>query len=926
MELSPHVEEKLHFGHKITAVVEAGLVQEFVKTTRVVALIEICPDGSKTTLGEQALLIFQTARVPIHSAIDLSIEKVLPIDTNLKCEIDTSTTDVDTDVLVNISSGKVRLLFEMPFSQRTNTFVSEVLRAAEVVGKRRGVPPTFSWLQPYMPGNSSNPGTGASTPQNSAATPTSPLTSFTNEMDPLGTLVSSPQGGVSVENLVDVDSTDRVQSSSLQTPMSNPEIPNPHEFERSPDMNVNRQNIAKGLSPTPIAARESHIRHQMALREDSYTDINDFTIFVGTWNVNGQSPTVGLAEWLSVDDEPPDVYAIGFQELDLNKETFLFNVTPKEAEWLNAVLLGVHPKAKYQKVKLSRLVGMMVVVLVQEKHLAYVRNVAADTVGTGIMNKMGNKGAVSIRMDLHSTSICFTNSHMAAHVEEYERRNEDHDCILQRTSFSLNINSPPKTIKDHEHIYFFGDMNYRIQPGDFDIKELASSGEHKLLLENDQLNQQRKIKRVFHDFKEGEITFKPSFKYDLMSDEWDSSEKARMPAWCDRILWHGDSIQQLVYRNHMTLQISDHKPVSSLFRSGIKVIDTRRYRRIYEEVMKKLDKLENEFLPQVQVDATEIILEPVKFLQPQTKYLTIANTGQVPVQFEFIKKLNDSSYCKPWLSIRPYINFVMPDECNGGLFKDILSDWPNEFHASIPEKIYGVRMHNWLHCGYSMFTAPISDYERSCFGSSINALVHMNIPFKEVPVAKLLDLESKSPKELSEMPYAVPKELWYLVDHLHAHALQIEGLFTYGGLQKEMLQIRACLDAGVPDDVIPGSVHSVAEALLVFLEALPEPVIPFSLYQTALDATPNFSLCKDVINSLPVYHRNVFTYLMAFLKELLNHADDNNLDAKTLAAVFGSILIRDPQNSSADRRITAQAIERKKQTFIHHFLVNEYDP
>lgn len=61
----------------------------------------------------------------------------------------------------------------------------------------------------------------------------------------------------------------------------------------------------------------------------------------------------------------------------------------------------------------------------------------------------------------------------------------------------------------------------------------------------------------------------------------------------------------------------------------IKVVDTRRYRRIYEEVMKKLDKLENEFLPQVTIDTTEIILEPVKFYQSQTKYLTIANTGQV---------------------------------------------------------------------------------------------------------------------------------------------------------------------------------------------------------------------------------------------------------------------------------------------------------
>ena len=45
--------------------------------------------------------------------------------------------------------------------------------------------------------------------------------------------------------------------------------------------------------------------------------------------------------------------------------------------------------------------------------------------------------------------------------------------------------------------------------------------------------------------------------------------------------------------------MSDHKPVSAVLDCGIKIIDTVRYRKIYEEVMKKLDKLENEFLPQV---------------------------------------------------------------------------------------------------------------------------------------------------------------------------------------------------------------------------------------------------------------------------------------------------------------------------------------
>jgi hypothetical protein len=52
------------------------------------------------------------------------------------------------------------------------------------------------------------------------------------------------------------------------------------------------------------------------------------------------------------------------------------------------VLNGLHKKARYHKVALVRLVGMMLLVFVQEQHAAYVRAVATETVGTGIMGKM----------------------------------------------------------------------------------------------------------------------------------------------------------------------------------------------------------------------------------------------------------------------------------------------------------------------------------------------------------------------------------------------------------------------------------------------------------------------------------------------------------------------------------------------------------
>ena len=125
------------------------------------------------------------------------------------------------------------------------------------------------------------------------------------------------------------------------------------------------------------------------MKEDDYTFTKTYRIFAGTWNINGQNVSESLREnWLACDPSPPDIYAIGFQELDLSNQAFLLDYSPKEDMWFKACKEGLHPKASYECIRLVRLVGMMLIVFVKKELKQCVTNVSAEVIGTGILGRM----------------------------------------------------------------------------------------------------------------------------------------------------------------------------------------------------------------------------------------------------------------------------------------------------------------------------------------------------------------------------------------------------------------------------------------------------------------------------------------------------------------------------------------------------------
>lgn len=72
-------------------------------------------------------------------------------------------------------------------------------------------------------------------------------------------------------------------------------------------------------------------------------------------------------------------------------------------------------------------------------------------------------------------------------------------------------------------MFWLGDLNYRVNDIDAErCKILIEKGRLDKLLENDQLNVQKNLKKCFVGFEEGPITFKPTYKYDPGTDNWDS--------------------------------------------------------------------------------------------------------------------------------------------------------------------------------------------------------------------------------------------------------------------------------------------------------------------------------------------------------------------------------------------------------------------
>lgn len=208
-----------------------------------------------------------------------------------------------------------------------------------------------------------------------------------------------------------------------------------------------------------------------------------------------------------------------------------------------------------------------------------------------------------MRFTLDNSSVCLVNCHLAAGQTQTAHRNNDVAAILDSAILPPERDPTARRdtyvgggdgsmILDHEICVLNGDLNYRIDTMGRDtvIKAIRADNFSKLL-ERDQLLVSRRRNPEFRlrAFMESQILFAPTYKYDVGSDRYDTSEKHRAPAWCDRILFRGaGKIKQLDYRRH-ELQISDHRPVSASFVMRIKTVSWEKRAQVWETCNTRFD-------------------------------------------------------------------------------------------------------------------------------------------------------------------------------------------------------------------------------------------------------------------------------------------------------------------------------------------------
>lgn len=240
--------------------------------------------------------------------------------------------------------------------------------------------------------------------------------------------------------------------------------------------------------------------------------------------------------------------------------------------------LARHLGESYETLVTETLWGIRTAVFVKKAVFPLISQVDRDHVATGVGGVAGNKGAVGVSFKVGDTSLCFVNSHLAAHQEKVKERNADYHKILKGLRLGLK---DIDIVHQFDHVFWSGDLNYRLEFQRDKVMNMIARKAFESLFQFDQLRLEMKEGTVFQGFADEEPTFPPTYKYEVAPmpqqgadpgpvrpERVYTDKKQRVPSWCDRVLVRSQP-NSPIRRTSLAccdeITTSDHSPVSSTF-------------------------------------------------------------------------------------------------------------------------------------------------------------------------------------------------------------------------------------------------------------------------------------------------------------------------------------------------------------------------
>ncbi|KAG0317550.1 hypothetical protein BGZ97_005207 [Linnemannia gamsii] len=163
----------------------------------------------------------------------------------------------------------------------------------------------------------------------------------------------------------------------------------------------------------------------------------------------------------------------------------------------------------------------------------------------------------------------------------------------------------------------------------------------------------------------------------------------------------------------------------------------------------------------------------------------------------------------------------------------------------------------------------------------------------EAPLERLMGRQMAAGGEWAA--WRVPRLMVFLKESvIQLGGLKTEGIFRISGDLGAVAELRARIELGNYDITGITDPHVPCSLLRLWIRDLPEPVIPYDLYQQCIEGAQDKDAVAKVITSLPLWHKEMIIYLISFLKSFNNASvkEATKMSLSNLAMVFAPTLLQ----------------------------------